>query len=650
MSYTPAIVNGWYQAVQFQSGSAAVVASWVAGLNNGTTTPAQVQNYIVTQDSYTLQTVNPMIRLYQAAFNRVPDQVGQQYWITQYGTGAQTYQQIADGFANGIEFRTTYGSTGASQLANAAQVTQMYNNILLRSPDAGGLAYWTGKPIGQVLAGISASPEKVADIDVPIQNFQYAEIAGNAATSGSIYQYPGFPTTNYILTTGVDAPGVGAFASSSAFSVGSNTTTFGTFNAGAGQNTFTPGDQITAANGTTNATLNLSDGGTGGVGNVNGVAAMVSNITNLVANSGEALAANTTAWAGLQQISATTASQAAAGVSNLTTITAGANTSVTVTDTAAQGAAGVGTGGVTVNGGKNIIITENGATTTASAITVGGNASTNPSGTVSVVANRVSTAAPGNSAISVNGGTTVSVTQGQTGAVTIGNTTAATGAVTVTDTNGTVNSVANGTSPTSVIAVTGGSSITVTDNALVAGSGQVGINNGITLTGNASTAAITVNQTGIFGSLAATAGGAGSVIVPGIVTVGGNTTASAGITVNGGTNVTINTTGNFAGGSVAVGGTTAQSGTVAIVNTNSLFASADAVSVDANGAANTTGAISITTTRSSGAILVGSAAASQGVSGNVTVVNQTAIANGSTYYGAGTVGVPDQRLWDKSLD
>ena len=67
MAYTTATVNAWYQAVQFQNGPTATVNTWVAGLNAGTITPAQVQNSIITQDTYTLGVVNPVLRLYQAA-------------------------------------------------------------------------------------------------------------------------------------------------------------------------------------------------------------------------------------------------------------------------------------------------------------------------------------------------------------------------------------------------------------------------------------------------------------------------------------------------------------------------------------------------------------------------------------------------------
>ena len=204
MAYTTAQVNAWYQAVQFQNGPTATVNSWVSALNAGTATPASVQNSIITTDSYTLTVVNPVLRLYQASFNSVPDQNGQAFWVGQYGSGAQTYQQIANGFANSAQFKAAYGNTDANTLANSAQVTTMYQNILLRNPDAGGLAFWTGKAIGAVLAGISTSPEMVTNMSVPITNYQAAEIAGNEATSGSMYQYPGFPGASYPLTVNPD--------------------------------------------------------------------------------------------------------------------------------------------------------------------------------------------------------------------------------------------------------------------------------------------------------------------------------------------------------------------------------------------------------------------------------------------------------------
>ena len=68
---------------------------------------------------------------------------------------------IANFFAQSFEFQNTYGNT-----SNSAYVTLVYNNVLDRSPDAGGLSYWVaqlddGLPRGQMMVGFSESNEGI---------------------------------------------------------------------------------------------------------------------------------------------------------------------------------------------------------------------------------------------------------------------------------------------------------------------------------------------------------------------------------------------------------------------------------------------------------------------------------------------------------
>ena len=139
-TYTTATVNAWYNAIQFQNGATATVNQYVTLLNNGSLTQQSVVNNII-QETYTVNTVDPILRLYQASFNSIPDQTGQAFWVGQYASGAYTFQSMANTFANSAQFMSTYGTTSASQQASTATVTAMYYNILLRAPDAAGLAF-----------------------------------------------------------------------------------------------------------------------------------------------------------------------------------------------------------------------------------------------------------------------------------------------------------------------------------------------------------------------------------------------------------------------------------------------------------------------------------------------------------------------------
>ena len=102
-------------------------------------------------------------RLYQAAFDRVPDQGGLGYWINEIdrGTGLS---QAATGFINSAEFKALYGNNPS----NSEFVTLIYDNVLHRAPDAGGYSYWMdqlsrGMTRENVLIGFSESTEnKVA--------------------------------------------------------------------------------------------------------------------------------------------------------------------------------------------------------------------------------------------------------------------------------------------------------------------------------------------------------------------------------------------------------------------------------------------------------------------------------------------------------
>lgn len=76
-------------------------------------------------------------RLYQAAFDRVPDKAGLGYWIAALDSGASLHG-IAEGFVKSAEFASVFGA----QPSNATLVEKLYEHVLHRAPDEGGRAYW----------------------------------------------------------------------------------------------------------------------------------------------------------------------------------------------------------------------------------------------------------------------------------------------------------------------------------------------------------------------------------------------------------------------------------------------------------------------------------------------------------------------------
>lgn len=108
-------------------------------------------------------------RLYQAAFARNPDNGGLKYWISQMDNGA-TLEQVSTGFLASNEFKSVYGSNPTIDLF----LGNLYQNVLHRTPDAGGFDYWSnqiknGLINEQVLIGFSESNENVANVIGVIQ-------------------------------------------------------------------------------------------------------------------------------------------------------------------------------------------------------------------------------------------------------------------------------------------------------------------------------------------------------------------------------------------------------------------------------------------------------------------------------------------------
>ncbi|WP_342118357.1 DUF4214 domain-containing protein [Pseudoduganella sp. OTU4001] len=119
-------------------------------------------------------------RLYQAGLNREPDAGGIGFWIKMIDDGV-SMEAIAQSFIDSAEFKAAYGSN----LSNRALVTKIYENVLHRVPDQGGLDFYVsmldGKKVSAagVLADISNSLENFAGTIAKIENgFTYSPFEG----------------------------------------------------------------------------------------------------------------------------------------------------------------------------------------------------------------------------------------------------------------------------------------------------------------------------------------------------------------------------------------------------------------------------------------------------------------------------------------
>ena len=110
-------------------------------------------------------------RVYQAAFNRTPDNAGLKYWIGLMD-GGYALAGVASGFIASTEFKTLYGSNPTNELL----VSKLYDNVLHRTHDEGGYNYWVGllntKKIDTIstLINFSESTENQAGVIGVIQN------------------------------------------------------------------------------------------------------------------------------------------------------------------------------------------------------------------------------------------------------------------------------------------------------------------------------------------------------------------------------------------------------------------------------------------------------------------------------------------------
>lgn len=159
--------------------------------------------------------------LYEAALGREPDPMGLTDWVNTYNNLPSSVQSagvytalaetsggfngslsIADGFIQSAEFQAKYGS-----LDNAGYVTQLYANVLHRTPDQGGMDTWMTAltPAGQtytdptsgqafagqgqsrayVLVGFAESNENIADCAVTATTTSTSGWLVNTTTQGA---------------------------------------------------------------------------------------------------------------------------------------------------------------------------------------------------------------------------------------------------------------------------------------------------------------------------------------------------------------------------------------------------------------------------------------------------------------------------------
>ncbi|MEJ2795676.1 DUF4214 domain-containing protein [Iodobacter sp. LRB] len=279
-------------------------------------------------------------------------------------------------------------------------------------------------------------------------------------------------------------------------------------------------------------------------------------------------------------------------------------------------------GAIGVSGGKNVTITSN----AANAVNIGNLGAAkentlNPSGVIKVTNTGIVNNGAATGAVLITGGTDVTVST--TGAnVTIGRAANAGVADQVSNPTGnvTVTETLNGNGFARAVVIDGGSNVTVNAKGQNVTIGQS--------VASAPTGAVLVNQSDMLT-------GTGAYLA---------TTNAGDVIVDGGTTVTVNTTGGAVTvGEVISGVNTVPSGAVAITRT---FSGPGADTTTVRGGST----VAITTTKTSGAITVGAASdalnaagtalkdANLAPTGDVTIADVTSV-GGINYHGVGVVNV-----------
>ena len=120
----------------------------------------RIQNLDERSDVIFSEPVDPLLRLYDAAFDRGADGAGLGYWANQLDELDSI--MIANRFIDSQEFTQLHG-----ELDQSGFVDLMYTNILQREADTAGKTYWVeqlaaGVDQGAVMVGIAESDESLA--------------------------------------------------------------------------------------------------------------------------------------------------------------------------------------------------------------------------------------------------------------------------------------------------------------------------------------------------------------------------------------------------------------------------------------------------------------------------------------------------------
>ena len=139
---SPTAPGGWvantYTDVLGRTPTASELTYWQGAINNGETPQQVAQGFIESTER-----LNTLIgNLYTQYLGRTADAQGLQYWTSVWVANGGP-EKVQAGIIGSPEYFQTAAGLHPGMTADAAWVTALYNNILGRDPDQGGMDYWT---------------------------------------------------------------------------------------------------------------------------------------------------------------------------------------------------------------------------------------------------------------------------------------------------------------------------------------------------------------------------------------------------------------------------------------------------------------------------------------------------------------------------
>jgi Ca2+-binding RTX toxin-like protein len=188
-----------YQNVFSRSPDQAGLQSWVNQLENGMSRQKVVQFFAESPEHLRVtataqhafdtthdptEWTDDVYRLFRAILDREPDPGGFAAWVDSLSKGTALNDVVA-AFMNSSEFQSTYGATSDAQF-----VTLLYQNVLTRMPDPGGMANWTNALQGgmsrvDLVSAFMRSSEFVANTSADLIAYMHANGPDDILEAGS---------------------------------------------------------------------------------------------------------------------------------------------------------------------------------------------------------------------------------------------------------------------------------------------------------------------------------------------------------------------------------------------------------------------------------------------------------------------------------